>query len=206
MTEISMGALSDAVTGLFRRDQAVLDSVLAREEMVDELCRAVTAYTMTWSRGPLPKALQNKPLLWLHIMSDIERICDHAENIAELRESFPEKEAILTPESIAELNALRELTAEAGVKAIAVMAESPDADLPALMRTKDEINRQVDTLLSSHAARITSGESTPVGGILYVEIVTNLRRVCNHLRNAAVSAGSGEPELTRIRRKLQDTE
>ena len=206
LAEISMGALLDAVDGFLKRDQARLDSVLVREDMVDELCKAITAYTMQLSRGPLPQPLQNQPLLWMHIMSDVERISDHAENIAQLKESFPEEESILSPDSISELNVLTELTRRAGEQTIAVIGYASEANVAEIVRSKEEINRIVDANLVQHASRIARGETTPVGGILYAEIVTNLRRASNHLRNVAISVGSGGPEMTWLKRKLRETE
>ncbi len=206
MTAISMSALTDSVEGFLERDQARLDSVLAREDMIDELCKAVTYYTMQVSRGPLPQELQSQPLLLLHIMSDIERVGDHAENIAQLNDSFPEGETQLSAESMEELKQLTEQVRAIGKRTHGVLEKADADEVAAIVGHKERINRLVDSFFEKHAERIAHSETTPIGGILYTELVTNLRRASNHLRNAAISAGSGGPELTWLKRKLRVTE
>ncbi|MGQ1787582.1 MULTISPECIES: Na/Pi cotransporter family protein [unclassified Saccharicrinis] len=206
LAKISMSALTDSVKGFLHRDQAILDSVITREETVDELCKAITHYTMQLSRRQLPRQMQNQPLLWLHIMSDIERISDHAENIAQLKDAFPENEATLNKKSIQELEKLLKLIQRTGNRTIAVMEDSTKANVVKLIKRKEEINQLVDTHLEKHEKRVTRGDTTPIGGILYAELITNLRRASNHMRNVSISVSSGGPELTRIKRKLREKE
>lgn len=205
ITVIGLGALDDAVRGFLDRNQKLLDSVLAREEIVDELCKAVTHYTLLLSRRPLPAPLQNQPLLWLHVMSDAERLSDHAENIAQLKDAFPEEEARCSAASIAELEELLSHILRLGEQVTAVLEYASDANVAALVKDKEEINRLVDENLVRHAARIARGETTPIGGILYAEMVTNLRRASSHLRHIAISTGAGGPEMTWLKRRLRET-
>jgi phosphate:Na+ symporter len=178
----------DAVSALVARDETTQDMVLKRESIVDDLYRIVTEFVVHVSRAPLPPELASRPALLLHIMSDVERIGDHAENIVELGEAYSKPEARFTDDAKQDIAGLLEaLDALAEVTLNVMTAPSADA-APAAHARRADIDSKADQVLRHHKARLASGRCSSTAAIVFDELVMNLRRVANHLLNIAAKA------------------
>jgi phosphate:Na+ symporter len=195
--------LGQAVESLIEGDEAAQALVIKREALVDDLEKIIAEYIVRIGQERLPPGLSTRPALLLHVMSDVERIGDHAENIVELRDMCRERGVEFSPEAAAESRQLvRETAALGGIAARAL--ETQDEGLMAeILSAKQRHNALVDTLLDNHAARLEAGTCTVVGGIVFVETVISMRRVSNHLRNIVMSITSRVPEHTRQVAKLR---
>jgi len=204
MCGLCLDILRDAVSAVLARDEVAQELVVQREERIDDLYKAAAHYLLACSRQPLPPDLAARPPLLLHIMSDVERIGDHAENIVEMGEIYARREAALGASAVAEIQRLARQINDLGRLAVQALEEPSPDRADAVLRGKEELNDTVDTLLDRHAARIAEGSSTVVAGIVFLELVMNLRRVANHLRNIAVSAAGRAPEHTRRARDADE--
>jgi Na+/phosphate symporter len=73
-----------------------------------------------------------------------------------------------------------------------------------VLARKHDIDVAVDGFLDNHARRLESGKCSVTSGMIFVELIMNLRRVANHLRNIAASATSRMPEHTLRVRQLRE--
>lgn len=207
MFTIGLRMLRQSVDAFLNRNERQQESVLKQEQAMDDLYRSVSLYLAEVAAGDVPAALAARPSLLLHIMSDVERIGDHAENIAELAERNAQRRSLFSPDAVEEI---RELTARIDAMGTLVLQvlEHGDGRMAEVLRHKQEINELVDRLLDRHEARLRDGRCGPLGGMVYVDLVMNLRRVANHLRHIAVSSEGGTPEhslqVHRMNRELEE--
>jgi phosphate:Na+ symporter len=193
------------VRALLERNDTAQERVIQREELLDDLSGTITEYLLRLSaQKDLPPAVALRPALLLHVATDVERIGDHAENIAELARMRGAREARFSEGAVREIETLLELLQTLGREVEAVFAGGAKGPATAVLEAKRALNRAVDADLDNHAARLHAGICIPVSGILYVELVMNLRRVANHLRNIAMSLASGMPEQTAEVRRLKE--
>jgi phosphate:Na+ symporter len=185
-----------AVAALLDGDEHAQEVVLKREDIVDELVRAVQHYLVEVSGGGLPEGLETQPALLSHIVSDVERIGDHAENVVEMSRTYAGQDVRLSRDAEKEV---RTFAAEVDELAGLALEHFDDPRAGAgqqALAKKKAVNATFDRFVRAHARRLASGECTVLGAVLYLDLMTNLRRVANHLRNVTLTVSGERPALT----------
>ncbi len=204
---ICLGMIRDAVESLLARNDVVSESVLKRETLVDDLNQTVGEYLVRVARHGVPPDLSFRPAVLLHLTRDVERIGDHAENIVELAEMQHGAGIAFSPPASAEIRGLAERVAGMGAHVDAALEGGDAAAMTVVLDDKRGIDEAVEQALDNHAARLREGGCSVLGGMIFVEAMTNLRRVANHLRNIAADATGRLPEHDRqVQRLRQEME
>lgn len=196
--------LQDSVRAFIDRDAAAGELVIKQEALIDDLYKTTGEYLLMVSRAEMPFELATRPALWMHLMSDVERIGDHAENIIELSGVGCGGSILFSREEIGEMEETLGLIMQMGATVHQAMQDEGQELMLSVLQWKERVNTTVDLILDRHAERLEKGALTPTGGILFVEVIMNLRRVANHLRNIAASVTSNRPEHTAQIRKLKE--
>lgn len=186
--------LHDAVSAFRSDDEVTQRLVLQREDIVDELVKATGNYIIRASRKELPPELSNRPVTLFYILNDAERIGDHAENIVELAQSRLNGETDFTEYAAAEIRELQELTDEMGRRVITTLETPTIENVRRVFEMKTQIDAAYDATIEGHATRLAEGVCSVVAGIVYLELLTDIRRVANHLRNMAMAAAGHIPK------------
>jgi phosphate:Na+ symporter len=192
--ETSMGVWNDSIEAFISGDEKAGRLVRRREGLIDDLSLTISEYLIRVAKELIPERLVHMPPLLVHVLGDVERLGDHAENIVELLRVQSNAGVHFSPKAVDELRALQRLIDTLADHVRSTMVDRDDAQLRAVLQTKGKINEAVDRALDHHATRLGDGVCHPVGGMVFADIVTNMRRVANHLRNIAASIGSRAPE------------
>lgn len=132
---------------------------------------------------------------FLHAIGDLERISDHALNIAEAAQELHEKKISFSEAAVNELRVLGGAVSECIELALRAF-ESNDLDTAYHVEPLEElIDNLCDELKLHHIHRLQTGECTLTNGFVFNDIVTNYERVSDHCSNLAVAVieldGSG---------------
>lgn len=204
---ICLDMIEDAIGSFFTRDEMKQELVLKRETLVDNLCQTVTQYINDVARGDLPPDCAGRALLLLHILRDVERIGDHAENIVETSQGYTHDESRFSPEAKQEVAQLLAKILELGRAACEQISDPTRQRARDVVSIKRDINADASRCLGNHEGRLRSGACSVVAGIVFVDLLADLRRVANHLRNVAMTATGEIHEHTlqaeRLRRDIE---
>ena len=187
MSAASMQNLREALDLLEHFDPAVYEPLVAREDMVDTYEDRIGQYLVQLNAKPMSKTETNTSAKYFTYLSNIERISDHALNIAELAEEMHQKKVVFSEQALKELEicfaAAREI-AELTEKAV----ETNDSDLAHRVAPLEEvIDLITKEMKSGHIQRVQSGRCTLVLGFIFNDIVNNLERVSDHCANIAIA-------------------
>lgn len=122
----------------------------------------------------------------LHLIGDIERMGDHALNIAEAAEEISEKKIKFTEGAKAELKVLSDATNE--VVSLSVSSfENDDINSAVLVEPLEQVidNLKI-TLKNNHVKRLQDGNCSIETGFVFSDIVTNCERISDHCSNVAI--------------------
>ena len=180
--EIGTGMVQDSVGALLSGDEMTQERILKQENIIDDLCDVVTDFIFRASRNSLPTELRAEPAHLLHIMADVERIADHAENIVEMNPLYRDPDATLSPEARRDLDELLGVLDKMSEETLR-MLESPTRELAReIDLRREEAKDRADEALAAHTKRLETGECKVLAGVVFDELVMNLRSVADHLR------------------------
>jgi len=187
MASLASDNLNRAMNALITLDEDDNKEVHEMEENINFLNRSITAYLIKINQSPLPiEDLQGLGSLF-HVANDIERIGDHAENIAEFAERRKNAGASFSDEAIAEMTEMLNLVNNLMQKSIKVIVgtESPDY-IDQLSAMEDKIDDMEKKVQQNHIDRLTRQECSPEAGMIFSDVATALERVGDHAFNIAV--------------------
>lgn len=176
-----------AVEALFSKATS-LEAVHRDEETIDYLNKEITAALIRLNAMELTTDDADHISGMYHVISDIERIGDHAENIAGYAERMREQSRTFSDIASAELAELSAKVFDIIDSAYAHFVDPATGSMAALEALEQSIDDMVDRMQAAHIQRLTDNTCSPDLGMLYVEILTDLERAADHALNIAEAA------------------
>lgn len=185
--EISSDNFRRSLDAFFNRDEQRANRVLDVEKTIDYLTHHITHYLIEF-RG---MELSEHDLLIMgrlhHVVIDMERIGDLAENIAEFSLSLNEHRATLSPDALEELHTMADKTMET----LRVSLEAFRLRDKTKLQEVDMLEQQVDDMkklyINNHIDRLQEKSCDPQVGVAFTNMVATLERVADHATNIAFS-------------------
>lgn len=178
--------LNRAMNALITLDEADINEVYEMEKNVDFLNKAITNYFIKINQSTLPiDDLQNIGALF-HVCNDIERIGDHAKNIADMAVRKKDLKVTFSMEAQQELTSMIEMVNDMLDIAKKYLGTGNNAnDMSELLILEDEIDKKEKELQQHHIDRLTKQECTAEAGMIFSDVVSGLERVADHALNVA---------------------
>jgi phosphate:Na+ symporter len=179
-------ALATAV--LVGRDKAVAKMVPENEEVIDFLNHKITSKLTVINRmrlSPLDAVKVGKLFL---VLSDIERIGDHAVSISAHVGKMMAGDRNFSPDAqaeLAELGALVERFVFDAARSFTQVDKTSAEDFRAAAK---KANKQARRAVKNHTRRLKEEICTPANGVIFTAIVNDLQRTIAHAKNIAFSA------------------
>ena len=120
-----------------------------------------------------------------HVVNDIERIGDHAENVADAARQRRDGNLSISKEAQKELGELLDMVNTIFQYAIEMFAKSDDRHMNDVMLLEDKVDNKERELQQRHVERLARGECTPEAGMIFSDIISGLERVADHATNIA---------------------
>ena len=198
MTQAGQTAVDLALDTLTTRSLRALEKVQEIETTTDEYQEAITHYLVELSCRDLDESIAEELPVFMHSVNDIERIGDHATNVAEITQEMIEKGMELSPAAIGDLDRLRAEMDAMFANVIEALAHGDRAHAKAALKNEKMINHLEYQYRADHVDRMQNGKCQPNTGLLFVDCVQNLEKVGDHLANVAqgiLTGGSWATEL-----------
>jgi phosphate:Na+ symporter len=186
MSEISLQMLKHARQAFTKGSVALIREVEKKEELVDELQDRITLYLSTLlSRSVLTTAQSKRLAGLLHVVNDVERVGDHAHNIAQYAEAKLEEKLPFSELAINELEMLFGKTDDIMVRAVEALRTHDPVLAKKAFNRENAIDKLEAELRQNHINRLNQGKCWPGSGVVYVELLNNLERIADHAVNIA---------------------
>ena len=185
MGQIAMENLESSMDYFFERDEKVLARVLAREKTIDHLTHVISDELIALRSRPLSEKDSFRVSKLLLIASNLERIGDHAQNIVEYVPKLEATGSVISEIGSSELSELGKRT----LRSIRVSLEIFSTEDFSRLKEIDQLEQEVDDWyrhsINAHADRLLTSTCTPMAGIVYVDVCTDLERCGDHAINVA---------------------
>lgn len=163
------------------------DEIIRRnEEIIDFTNSALTKFLIKLSGG-VEQSDEKIIGAYFHVLNDLERIGDHAENFHEIGIEMIKKNISFSEKARGEITSMRASVME--MFAISKDAfENLNRDLlPALTTLEEGVDVKKKELIASHFARLAEGNCNVDVSPYYSSVVVGLERVADHLVNVGYS-------------------
>ena len=187
MAKLVNEALALAIPLYQDYDKKKVQTICGIEEQVDKYEDALGTYLVRLCAKPLAEHDNHVLTTLLHSISDLERMADHAVNLAQSAQRMKKEKTTFSKKAQAELqlfsaamNEILSLTFEVFENENATEA----ARIEPLEEVIDDLKEEIRT---RHIRRLAKGKCTIELGFALTDIVTNYERIADHCSNIAVA-------------------
>ena len=185
MGQIALGSLKDSVECFFNMDDKLAATVFESEETVDYLTDEITKkLVFLRSQDYSPRVSQQISQMILTV-SDLERISDHAENIAEYEAQMKARHASISDAAKEELRHLADRAIDSVTLCLDIFANESYSRLDEAETLEQEVDDIQRDIVNAHIRRLMEETCDPVGGVIFTDISTDLERCSDHAINVA---------------------
>jgi phosphate:Na+ symporter len=185
MGDLAVNNTRLAIEALIEKDNKKIAEVISNEKKINKLEKLITDYLVKISNSVLNEH-QNLVITNLfHSVNDIERVGDHAENIAELAKYYVDNELKFSEEAEEEFKVISKLALD--TISIAIEARRDDnADLVKKVESnEEEMDVMEEYLRGQHIKRLGKNLCDSSTGVVFLDSISNLERITDHALNLA---------------------
>ena len=163
------------------------EKIMGRENVVDRYEDRIGTYLFHLNSRGLDEQQTVISSHYLHCLTDLERISDHAVHIAELAREINDKELDFSASGVADLN--RAVNAVREIVALAQQAlVQEDMALAGRVEPLEEvISTMLEGMKLRHIRRLQNGTCTLEVGFVFNDLITDFERVAAHCSNVALA-------------------
>ncbi len=162
-------------------------AVEEQEDSVDRYEDRLGAYLIQITGHELNPQQTAEVSKYLHTIGDLERIGDHAVNIAETAREMGTQKISFSQKGVREMDVLIAAVTEIVNLSFAAFSDN-DIDLAYRIEPLEElIDNLCDEMKLHHVERLKTGECTLHHGFAFTDLITNLERVGDHCSNIGVA-------------------
>lgn len=183
-----------SMEAIFDGDQAKIDQVYGTEKYIDYLSHEITNYLVDVNQRQLPVADSLKIGGLFHVVNDIERIGDHAENIVDAAMRMKEQNISFSKKAMKELQDMFEKDLRVLVCALEMFETEDRSHMEEILRIEEEVDQMEIELQNSHIRRMAKGKCSPESGLIFTDLVTGLERVADHATNIAFALSNTDAQ------------
>ncbi len=194
MADLASENLNRAMNALITLDQEDIDEVYEVEKNINFLNHSITNYLVKINQLNLPiEDLRSIGALF-HVVNDIERIGDHAENVADNARLRQEKGLSFSKDAQREMGLMLDKVNDIVRFSVEMFAQGKIEHMTHISKLEDEIDELERKYQKHHIDRLTKNECTPEAGMIFSDIVSGLERVADHAINIAFAIQESENE------------
>ncbi|HDF5576019.1 TPA: Na/Pi cotransporter family protein [Clostridioides difficile] len=176
-------SLEHSIAGFLNKSNEDINKAFESEKVVNKLQKDILNYLLKLSKEPLRDDERFRTDLLFNTVNDIERVSDHAENIAELAMSVKEMNISFSDSAIREIYEIYNKTIT-NFKDALIVLDVKDFELAnKVLEVENEVNYLEKTFRNSHMIRLNNGSCTIDAGVLYLDLLANLERISDHSTN-----------------------
>lgn len=177
--------ISDSFDSLVQYDEKLRKKVSEREEYIDFLDKGISEYIVSLMASEMNMSDSRKINGYYAIISNLERIGDHAVNLAEYGDDMRKWEIDFSDTVKEELNEMKAQCIAALDNLKEVTSENVERILSQAVIIEQKTDDMRDKYFKKQMQRLKKGKCKPQSGIVFSEILTDFERMGDHALNIA---------------------
>ncbi|MFQ9393725.1 MAG: PhoU domain-containing protein [Lachnospiraceae bacterium] len=186
MGRITRENMDRAFEAALSYDKEKIDKVYEVEKTINNMEKLITEYLVKLSNLPLTEDQHVVVSNMFYSVSDIERVGDHVENIAELVDVKEGVDKIeFSEQALQDLKSIMGLVTNSFAYAMSAREHSDISDAKKVVKYEDMVDNMEEELREQHIERLSKQLCKPTNGVVFLDIISNLERISDHAYNLA---------------------
>lgn len=204
MAAMAKTNLKRAMIAVFTLDLGDREKVERDEHRINYINKGVSKYLIKLSSLQLLRSDEKFVGSLHHVVSDIERIADHAENFMEIATAMKENDCKFTQDAMDELEDMYDKVMAMFDESMYIFANNAVDRLKGFSEREQEVDMTKRLLGNNHIARLNAGGCSVESGTYFYSIISALERIADHLTNIAFSIKSPSGSQREAMEKIAD--
>lgn len=183
--EITLTNLKTSIEAVLENDQEKINQVNKTEETIDNMVRVISDYLVKISNLSLNERQHQIVNNMFYTLSNIERVGDHAENMAEIAMEKINHGIEFSKEAKAELEEICTLAVHSFENAMEARKTENIEYVRKVVQFEDLVDSLEDDLREKHILRLSSNRCNSETGVLFIDALINVERISDHSLNIA---------------------
>ena len=176
----------------FERDDSLIAKGDELEKTINSLDKRIHDYLIKLTVAFINKETSSYLSKYLDQIKDLERVGDHCTNLVEFFYDRYEKELHLSDDGVQDLTQMYEAIINMMDHTLKALENNSIEEAKAASDIEDEIDRLEEIFHERHVHRVNSGACSFNNTEHYVEILSNIERMGDHLENVCESILTGK--------------
>ncbi|MCL2843044.1 MAG: Na/Pi cotransporter family protein [Oscillospiraceae bacterium] len=187
MAKIAKENLALALDAFFAKDMKKAGKAIENEAIINYLNHNIASKLVWINNMALSNTEAEKVGHMFRTLSDIERIGDHAENIAEYTLSMEDTDFRFSETAMRELNTLGNLAVNLVTETLEVYENLDEVGLLRVEALEEEVDKLSAEFSENHINRLKVEQCDPESGVMFSDMIIDLERIGDHANNIAFS-------------------
>ncbi len=188
MGNVTKKSLKVSTEALVLRDAKKAHEAFELESTINNMEHAILDYLVKLSNTDGVSLAQREIIDGLFsTVKDIERVGDHADNLAELALYSSEHKVQFSAKAIDELKDMTDQCVDAFSESLTALKTYDLKTAQRVMEREGQIDLYEKQLRKKHIGRLNDGSCDPSAGVVFLDAISNLERVGDHSSNIALA-------------------
>lgn len=185
MGQSALENLKAALEGVETGNKELIRAVFDKEKIINEMEKVLTSFLVRVDNLSLTEGQHKVVKNLFYTISDLERVGDHAENIAELAENMRKDDITFSKKGFKDLKLISDETILALESALKARELSSTQEAIQEADYERNVDKLEDELREKHIQRLSKGKCEPESGVVFLDLISNLERIADHATNIA---------------------
>ena len=185
MGEKAQVSLDSSIKAFTEADAKAIDKTFQSENSVNIIHKGILNYLLNLSNTNINSDERIMADNMFHIVNDIERVSDHAKNIAEMAKVVVDSNLQFSDIALKEIEKIYAIARNNYETSLSYIISKDHKEYEKIIKGEAQVNLLVKQYRNEHLLRLGSGKCTVDSGVLFLDFLTNLERISDHANNIA---------------------
>ena len=185
MGQITMENVRRAMDAVLTKNADEVEDVYKTEQTINNMEKMLTEYLVKVNNLSLTERQKLIVNDLFYSINDIERVGDHAENLAEQAEYMVQHNISFSETGESDLHIICETAFKSFQHSIEARRKGDMDDVRKVSQYEDEVDTLEEELREKHIERLSAGKCDPSAGVVFLDLISNLERISDHAYNLA---------------------
>ena len=185
MGQITMENVRRAMDAVLTKNANEVEDVYKTEQTINNMEKMLTEYLVKVNNLSLTERQKLVVNDLFYSINDIERVGDHAENLAEQAEYMVQHNISFSETGESDLHVICETAFNSFKHSINARQKGDMDDVRKVSQYEDEVDTLEEELREKHIERLSAGKCDPSAGVVFLDLISKLERISDHAYNLA---------------------